>query len=305
MKKKRTDADLFAGFDVGSSFVHYVVLGADGAVVYSPKPIMHFANPIGAVKEAWCDIKKKFGRDKISSTAFTGSGAESFPKVMPGVTYVFDSVAIPKGAAATSPKAQYIFHMGAKDSYFFNLSRIDGKEIIQEWRTGTKCGGGSGTLIEKQCRRLFEGLVPNPELENTASAENPDEKENIRTANRSKLQARLEEMFCRAEQEAEQSAEPSEFLARCGVVIQSDLIHKQNEGAKREDNLSGLFRTVERNFKIDVLGTRQFEPPDDPGGAIATGGVLANDLIRKNLEEFLEIPISRPEQYNNIAAIGA
>jgi len=305
MKNKKTDVNLFAGFDVGSSFVHYVVLDETGAVIYSPKPIMHFANPIGAVKEAWRDIKERLGRDKIKNTAFTGSGAESFPNVMPGVTYVFDSVAIPKGAAATSPNAKYIFHMGAKDSYFFNLSRINDKEIIQEWRTGTKCGGGSGTLIEKQCRRLFEGLIPNPELEETSSTSDPEEKETIRTRNRAKLQIRLEEMFHRAEQEAEKSTEPSEFLARCGVVIQSDLIHKQNEGAKREDNLSGLFRTIARNFKIDVLGARQFEAPEDFDGAIATGGVLANDLIRKNLEEFLEIPISRPEHYHNIAAIGA
>ncbi len=305
MNKRRTGAGLFLGFDVGSSFVHCVVLDAEGAVIYAPKPIMHFANPIGAIKEAWRDVKDKFGKDNITSTAFTGSGAETFPNVMPGVTYVFDSVAIPKGVAATSPKAQYIFHIGAKDSYFFNLSRIKGKNIIQEWRTGTKCGGGSGTLIEKQCRRLFEGLVPNPELENPSSAREQNEKEDIRMRNRAKLQARLEEMFYRAEQEAEKSKEPSEFLARCGVVIQSDLIHKQNEGAKREDNLGGLFRTVARNFKIDVLGARQFEETEDPGVAIATGGVMANDLIRKNLEEFLGIAIVRPEHYSNIAAIGA
>ena len=305
MSKKGTDAGLFAGFDVGSGFVHYVVLDADGAVVYSPKPIMHFANPVGAVREAWRDVKDKFGRDNIKNTAFTGSGAETFPRVMPGVTYVFDSVAIPKGVAAASPETQYIFHIGAKDSYFFNLSRINESEVIQEWRTGTKCGGGSGTLIEKQCRRLFEGIVPNPELENTSSADGQDEKENIRIRNRAKLQARLEEMFHLAEQDAEKSTEPSEFLARCGVVIQSDLIHKQNEGATREDNLAGLFRTVARNFKIDVLGARQFKASENTEASIATGGVMANDLIRKNLEEFLEISIGRPEHYNNIAAIGA
>ena len=38
---------LFVGVDVGSSFVHYVVLAEDREVVYSPRPIMHFANPIG------------------------------------------------------------------------------------------------------------------------------------------------------------------------------------------------------------------------------------------------------------------
>jgi hypothetical protein len=51
---------LFVGLDVGSSFVHSVVLSADGAVVYSPEPIMHFANPLGAIAEAWRDITCRF-----------------------------------------------------------------------------------------------------------------------------------------------------------------------------------------------------------------------------------------------------
>ena len=304
-KVENSGRELFVGIDVGSSFVHYAVLGADRGVVYSARPIMHFANPIGAVKEAWRDIAQRFGAESIRNTAFTGSGAESFEKVMKGITYVFDSVAIPKGAETANPQAQYIFHMGAKDSYFFHLKWINGKKVIQEWRTGTKCGGGSGTLIEKQCRRLFEGEVPNPELENTHSAESGERKENIRIRNRAKLQARLEEMFSRAQGQAEGSAEPSEFLARCGVVIQSDLIHKQNEGASRQDNLAGLFRTVARNYKIDVLGARQFDSSQDSPCAIATGGVFANDLIRRNMEEFLGITIAISDHHHNVAAIGA
>ncbi|MHC4627692.1 MAG: hypothetical protein ACYTDV_11975, partial [Planctomycetota bacterium] len=164
---EKSGKELFVGIDVGSSFAHYAVLGADGDVIYSARPIMHFANPIGAVKEIWLDVARRFGAESIRSTAFTGSGAESFEKVMEGVTYVFDSVAIPKGAETANPDAQYIFHMGAKDSYFFHLKAIGGKKVIQEWRTGTKCGGGSGTLIEKQCRRLFEGEVPEAEVEGT------------------------------------------------------------------------------------------------------------------------------------------
>jgi len=296
---------LFVGFDVGSSSVHYAVLNKDRNIVYSPKPIMHFANPVGAIKEAWKDIISRFTSSRIKNTAFTGSGAESFPKVLKDAIYVYDSVAIPKGAEIIEPQAQYIFHIGAKDSYFFHLRKINGKSIIQEWKTGTKCGGGSGTLIEKQCRRLFEGEVPNPQLQNTASAQNDQEKENIRIDNRKKLQSRLEDMFYRAEKEAVNSKEPSEFLARCGVVIQSDLIHKQNEGAKREDNLAGLFKTVARNYKIDVLGARLLDSATDYNSAIVTGGIFANDIIRTNLENVLGISVKRPLHYNNIAAIGA
>jgi activator of 2-hydroxyglutaryl-CoA dehydratase len=224
---------------------------------------------------------------------------------MEGATYIYDSVAIPKGAEVVMPQAQYIFHIGAKDPYFFNLKEIYKKKTIQEWRTGTKCGGGSGTLIEKQCRRLFEGDVANPELEDTAQAKDKNEKEHIRIRNRKKLQVRLEKMFHEAEHEAKKSKEPCEFLARCGVVIQSDLIHKQNEGATRQDNLAGLFMTVARNYIIDVLGARQFDGESDHQVAIATGGVFTNDLIRKNLQGFIGIEIIRPEQFHNIAAVGA
>jgi len=296
--------DLFVGFDVGSSSVHYVVLGGDKKIIYSPKPINHFANPIGAIKEAWGDITRKFSESRIKNTAVTGSNAKSFPSVMKGLTYDSDSVTIPKGAELVGPEAQYIFHMGAKDAYFFNVKRINGKKIIQEWRTGTKCGGGSGILIEKQCRRLFEGEIPNPELETTLITGDEKERDKIRIKNRQKLQSRLEKIFSVAEKEAESSKGPSEFLARCGVVIQSDLIHKQNEGAKREDNLAGLFKTVARNYKIDVLGTREFNS-ENSNDAIATGCVFSNDLIRKNLEKSLGISIAKPEHYHNVAAIGA
>jgi len=296
---------LFVGFDVGSSFVHYAVLDAAGQIVYSPKAIMHFANPIGAVKEAWNNVVDKFGTDAIENTAFTGSGAEAFSRVMEGVTYAYDSVVIPKGAAVIEPEAKFIFHIGAKDSYFFNIKQIKDKKIIQEWKTGTKCGGGSGTLIEKQCRRLFEGEVAAPELDDTTAVKDPRQKEEIRARNRVKLQGRLDEMFARAQAEAEKATDPSEFLARCGVVIQSDLIHKQNEGATRPDNLAGLFRTVARNFKIDVLGSRGFDDGDGSAKAVATGGVMESDLIISTLSEFVGLEIERPDYFQNVAAIGA
>jgi activator of 2-hydroxyglutaryl-CoA dehydratase/predicted nucleotide-binding protein (sugar kinase/HSP70/actin superfamily) len=297
--------NLFIGLDIGSSTIHYAVLDHDRQVIYSPEPVMHFANTIGALKEVWDDITSRFGNADITNVAFTGSGAESFPEVIKGIKYVYDSVAIPMGAALVEPLAEYVFHIGAKDPYFFHISGVSGNKIIQEYRTGTKCGGGSGTLIEKQCRRLFEGQIPLPQLEDASSVTNKGQKELLIKQNRQKLQLRLEEMFRQSEEEADKSTEPCEFLARCGVVIQSDLIHKQNEGAKRQDNLAGLFRTVARNYKIDVLGSRQFDAGTIQGKAIVTGGVFENDLLRRNLEEFLGVSIEKPKFFKNVAAIGA
>ncbi len=295
---------LFVGIDVGSGSLHYAVLNEQREVVYSPRPIMHFANPLGALAEAWQDILMRFERATIRSTALTGSAAEAFPRVMAGALYVYDSVAIPKGVEVIAPEAQYIFHIGAKDPYFFSIGSAGGRRMIREWRTGTKCGGGSGMLIEKQCRRLFQGEVAGADQEDTAAADER-QRQMMAVRNRRRVQERIEEMFRRAEEEAGRSAEPSEFLARCGVVIQSDLIHKQNEGATRVDNLAGLFRTVARNYMIDVLGSKDIGAVDQQGHAVCTGGVFSNDLIRANLEELLGTRVLRPEHHQNVAAVGA
>jgi activator of 2-hydroxyglutaryl-CoA dehydratase/predicted nucleotide-binding protein (sugar kinase/HSP70/actin superfamily) len=301
-----TPGQVYVGIDIGSSLVHGAVLRADRSIAYCASPIMHFANPLGALRELWKDLLGRFGRDAIRSTAFTGSVAQPMPRVMPGAIYVYDSVAVPLGAEVAAPGAEYVFHIGAKESYFFSVGIVAGKRMIREWRTGTKCGGGSGMLLEKQCRRLFEGDVPSPELEDCPAAADDRQREQVASRNRARLQDRLEEMFRRAEEQAHRSREPSEFLARCGVVVQSDLIHKQNEGATRVDNLAGLFRTVPRNYIIDVLGARQFASEElTPGQAVATGGVFANDLIRENLSQLLGLPVTRPEHFQNIAAVGA
>lgn len=304
--QRRSGGDgFFVGIDIGSSALHYVVLDAGRSVVYSPDPIMHFANPLAALTEAWRDLLARFDRRAIRSTALTGSAAETFPAALKGAIYVYDSVAIPKGAEVIAPQSRLVFHIGAKDAYFFHLGVAGGRQVIREWRTGTKCGGGSGMLIEKQCRRLFQGDVPSPELEETAGITDPSKREAVAIRNRLRLQKRVEQMFRRAGQEAGQSEEPSEFLARCGVVVQSDLIHKQNEGATRVDNLAGLFRTVARNYVIDVLGSTEFSSAAEPGHAISTGGVFSTDLVRANLEDLLGLTIVRPEHHQNVAAAGA
>ncbi len=297
--------DVIVGFDVGSSCVHAVVTESTGRIVHALQPIVHFANPFGALREAWRDILAHCNRDRIVSTAFTGSGAKAFAEFMPEITYVYESVAIPQGVALTCPGAAYVFHMGAKDTYFFNIRCAGGRPAILEWRTGTKCGGGSGTLIEKQCRRLFQGEVPAPLLEDAQGTAGSEERERTRIENRRKLQARLETILACAEEEAEQSRNPSVFLARCGVVIQSDLIHKQNDGAVRRDNLAGLFQTIAGNYKIDVLGNRELPTVNRTGYALATGGVMANHLVRDHLAQLLGFPIGKPQHYATMAAIGA
>ncbi len=290
----------YVGFDVGSSAIHYAIIDNTGAVVYSASPVMHFADPIGTIRRAWADITSRFSESSIQATAFTGSGAENFPDVMPGVIYLYDSVSIPAGAAALDPEAECVVHIGAKDAYFFRLRKVGERTILQEWKAGSKCGGGTGTLLQKQCRRLFQSEMAFPVLENI-DALSENKRSAARDRNASNLQQFEDAIMAAAEREAEKSLVPSEFLARCGVVIQSDLIHKQNEGVNRADNLAGLFRTVARNYKIDVLGNSSL----DNRRVISTGGVVANKLILQALADSLKVPLVRPDDFYNVGAVGA
>ncbi|MGV8151971.1 MAG: BadF/BadG/BcrA/BcrD ATPase family protein [Candidatus Nanoarchaeia archaeon] len=269
--KNNLNKDLYVGFDIGSEAVHYAVLDKEKNILYSPEPLSHYAKPIETLKKAWQEIIDLFGKDSIKNTAFTGSGAEFFKSIMPKITYEYDSVAIPKGAKAIDKKTDAILHIGAKDAYFFSLSEINGYSVIQEAKPSSKCGGGSGTLISKQCRRLLESETENSDI------------------------------FKKAYELAKISSSPSKFLARCGIVIQSDLIHKQNEGVSKSDNLAGLFRTVANNYAIDVLGNKSI----DKEYIIATGGAMNNPLIIRRLEQILNKKIKLPESFSNVGAIGA
>lgn len=290
----------YIGFDVGSSAVHYVVIDAAGDIVYSPGPMMHFADPIGTIERAGQDIAGRYPESSVRATAFTGSGAEKFPDAMPGVAYFYDSVSIPAGAAVLDPEAECVVHIGAKDAYFFRLRKLGGRKILQEWKAGSKCGGGTGTLLQKQCRRLFQSEITFPGLEQI-DAFSEGGRAAALDRNAANLQQFEEAILAAAEREAAKSVAPSDFLARCGVVIQSDLIHKQNEGVHRADNLAGLFRTVARNYKIDVLGNISL----DGRRTIATGGVVTNELILRALRDHLKISVTRPDDHHNVGAVGA
>lgn len=270
----------YAGFDIGSFAVHGAVVDEGGRVVYVPRSLPHFGDPLGCLFTLWQDIAKAAGKDGIASTAFTGIGAASFPKVFDGLLFDYDSVTIPKGVAKMAPDVTYVFHIGAKDSYFFRIEHIEGQPAMLEWSANSKCGGGSGTLLEKQVRRLYGGK----------SDSSTDEAE------------LLEHLFREAESEAALYEDLAGYNARCGVVVQSDLIHEQNEGAKRPYLLARLYATVARNYKNDVIGPRELKKE---AVAVATGGVFGSDFILHRVQELAGVELRRLEAFRSVGAIGA
>ena len=282
----------YVGFDVGSDSVHAIVIDNKGKIVYSPESLMHFGNPVETLEEIYEKIISKFGFENIITTAFTGSVGK-FIAEKTKMPFFHDTITIPLGVDMIAPDADYIFHIGAKDPYFFERERVKTEQglkmFVPDHGTGTKCGGGSGILITKQCRRFFEN-------------EFPIKLGNDRRKNKAIRQEQLHKMFKRAEEEISKSDKDIDVGGRCGVVIQSDMIHLQNSGEQINNIIRGMFERIVKNYKCDVLKTRSLDLKKQ---GVATGGVFGNKQLFKIFEKQLGVNINVPENYQNVGAIGA
>ncbi|HOJ82341.1 MAG TPA: 2-hydroxyacyl-CoA dehydratase [Acetomicrobium flavidum] len=275
----------FVGIDIGSSAIHSAILDESGGIAYVSPSLPHFGTPFERLAEVWKDLSENAAEGRIVSTAFTGIGAQYFGEVFPKLLFDYESVTIPKGVSLLCPDAVYIFHMGAKDSYFFKIGHLGQEVNMLEWSANSKCGGGSGILIEKQLRRLY--LREDKQLFGLNEARKKDEL--------------MQNLYQLAESDLAEHGTAQGFNARCGVVIQSDLIHEQNEGAKRAYLVSRLYATVARNYNNDVVGARDLERNVL---SVATGGVFSSDYLLERVRELLGISLIRPPHHRAVAAIG-
>ncbi|PNR95787.1 acyl-CoA dehydratase activase-related protein [Petrotoga sp. 9PWA.NaAc.5.4] len=274
----------YVGFDIGSSSIHVAVIDEKGNLKFVKEKIFHFGIPLKRLPEIWESIKSTI-QGNIVSTSFTGIGAQYFNKVFPEILFDYESVTIPKGASFLESDVSYVFHIGAKDSYFFRLSHLNEEVNLLELSANSKCGGGSGILIEKQLKRLY--------LKNdSVFFKINDHQEKMQLMNN---------IYLQAEKEVKSYKDVQGFNARCGIVIQSDLIHEQNEGAQRPFLVSKLYSTVARNYKNDVVGAREL---DSSKIAIATGGVFSSDYILNNFANLSGLKVKRPKHHTAVAAIG-
>ncbi|HOB16825.1 MAG TPA: acyl-CoA dehydratase activase-related protein [Defluviitoga sp.] len=274
----------YVGFDIGSSSIQVAVIDEKKNLVFVMENIPHFGTPLKRLPEIWQKINNNLD-GKIVSTSFTGIGAQHFNKVFPELLFDYESVTIPKGVFLLEPNVSYVFHIGAKDSYFLRLAEVEGEINLLEWSANSKCGGGSGILIEKQLRRLY--LKDDKKFFNT---DNPDHKQKL-----------MDQIFIKAESDIKEFTDLKGFNARCGVIIQSDLIHEQNEGAQKPYLVAKLYTTVARNFKNDVLGARELDPSLV---ALATGGVFSSDYILNSFNNLSGLKARRPKHHMAVAAIG-
>lgn len=96
------------------------------------------------------------------------------------------------------------------------------------------------------------------------------------------------------------SESPIKIAGRCGVFAESDLIHKQQMGYRKEDLIAGLCIALVGNYLANVARSRKIEPV-----VLFQGGVAANAGIRAAFQKRLGLDIVVPETFQVMGAFGA
>lgn len=96
------------------------------------------------------------------------------------------------------------------------------------------------------------------------------------------------------------SKSPIKIAGRCGVFAESDLIHKQQMGYKKDDLIAGLCLALVGNYLANVARGHRIEPP-----VMFQGGVAANVGIRAAFQQRLGMEIIVPEHFKVMGAFGS
>ena len=89
------------------------------------------------------------------------------------------------------------------------------------------------------------------------------------------------------------------IAGRCTVFAESDMIHKQQTGHPMSEILRGLCDAMVRNYLNNICKGKKLLAP-----VMFQGGVAANQGMRAAFEEALEMPVTIPEHYGEMGAIG-
>ncbi len=96
------------------------------------------------------------------------------------------------------------------------------------------------------------------------------------------------------------SRAPARIAGRCGVFAESDLIHKQQMGYRKEDLIAGLCVALASNYMTNVARGQRIRPR-----VLFQGGVAANAGIKKALEDKIGQELTIPPHFKVMGAYGA
>ena len=135
--------------------------------------------------------------------------------------------------------------------------------LVRDFGMNTVCAAGTGSFLDHQATRLGLSL---------------DE---------------FGELACR-------SHAPDKFSGRCTVFAESEMIHRQQSGARLEDIVYGLCKTLAHNYLNSVAAGKEIAAP-----VVFQGGLARNRGMLRAFEEELETELVVPANPEMMGAKGA
>jgi predicted CoA-substrate-specific enzyme activase len=251
--------EAYLGLDVGSISTNLVVIDREKRVL-SKRYLMTAGRPIEAVRIGLQEIGEEIGdRVEIRGVGTTGSGRYLTADFV-GADLVRNEITAQATAAVyIDPNVDTIFEIGGQDSKYISLD----KGVVVDFEMNKVCAAGTGSFLEEQAE---------------------------------KLDISIKEEFGRLALSAE---EPVRMGERCTVFIESDLVHHQQRGAKKDDLIAGLSYSIVQNYLNRVVGDRRI------GNRIFfQGGTAFNRGVVAAFEKVLDREVIVPENHDVTGAIG-
>jgi predicted CoA-substrate-specific enzyme activase len=251
----------YLGVDVGSVSTNIVLMDSrDNQKLAETLYIRTNGQPMESLKQGFKTLQEKGYR----SEDILGVGVTGSARVLIGNIIGADSI---KNEITAHAVAAIEVHPAVKT--VIEIGGQDSKIIIirdgvaVDFAMNTICAAGTGSFLDQQAFRLN---IPIEEFG---------------------------EYALRAD-------EPVRIAGRCTVFAESDMIHKQQEGATKEQIVAGLCEALVRNYLNNVAKGKNIEAP-----ILFQGGVAFNQGIKKAFEKDLGIELIIPNDFNVMGALGS
>ena len=251
--------EAYLGLDVGSISTNLVVIDREKKIL-SKRYLMTAGRPIEAVRMGLQEIGEEIGDQvEIKGVGTTGSGRYLTADFV-GADLVRNEITAQATAAVhIDPSVDTIFEIGGQDSKYISLDN----GVVVDFEMNKVCAAGTGSFLEEQAE---------------------------------KLDVSIKEEFGAL---ALSAGEPVRMGERCTVFIESDLVHHQQRGAKKDDLIAGLSYSIVQNYLNRVVGDRRI------GNRIFfQGGTAFNQGVVAAFESVLSKEIIVPENHDVTGAIG-
>ena len=249
----------YLGIDVGSISTNVVVLDENKKVL-SKRYLMTAGRPIEAIRQGLKEVGEEVGPFvEIQGVCTTGSGRYLTGDFV-GADVIRNEITTQATAAAhINPNVDTIFEIGGQDSKYISLEW----GAIVDFEMNKACAAGTGSFLEEQAEKL--GLSIKQEFGNLALG----------------------------------SKSPVSLGERCTVFMESDLVHHQQKGAKRDDLVAGLSYSIVINYLNKVVGDKRVGD-----NIFFQGGTAFNKGVVAAFEKVTGKKITVPEHNEVTGAIG-